>query len=346
MSKKVLIPVLVLTFVCIGTVTGQDAITQLSTDMEMIFEELGQDVVPNLQTASILNHGLGSAELGDFPHMYFSLSVGATVAPGVLEFTRDAEKFENYDLFNNLLDEAGANDDDVRDITDNYAPYPSVRAGIGVGLVQGYEASFQAGVIPQMVTDMAGQDELAATITTLGARVRKVLVRQDRGVPAISAGLGYVYSSIDFSYDLSELDPIELSGNEGDPDYTTLAVQGEPTFKAQSHSFGFDVRASTRFIRVFYPFVGVTTYYQNTNYEAGVDGFQGALQVGKGTPTETTTTVKPAVTPFTESTFNDFNVVLNTGFDIKLWIFNLFAHFNYAVPTRAPGAILGTRLHF
>ena len=42
--------------------------------------------------------------------------------------------------------------------------------------------------------------------------------------------------------------------------------------------------------------------------------------------------------------FNAFNVVLNTGFDMKLAVLNLFAHVNYAVGTRAPGAILGMRI--
>jgi hypothetical protein len=54
-----------------------------------------------------------------------------------------------------LLEEAGANDADVRDITDNYAPYPSLRVGYGVGLFDGYELSLQVGVVPQAVADLS-----------------------------------------------------------------------------------------------------------------------------------------------------------------------------------------------
>ncbi len=342
MSRRTWFITLVMLFAVIALVPAQDAITQLAIDMEMIFNELGKEVVPGLQNASVLNHGLGSAELGNFPHMYFSLSAGATVAPGILKFTNDAEKFENYDLFNNLLEEANLNDPEVRDITDNYAPYPSLRASFGVGLFDGYELSLQAGVIPQQIADMAGQEDLVAYITTVGTRVRKVLVRRDRGIPAISAGIGYVYSDIDIGYDLSSLDPLEVSGSEGDPEYTTLALDGTPKFKALTHSFGVDVRASSRFIRVFYPFVGVSTYYQYSTYEAGIDGFGGTLTVGSNDPID----VSPLVQPFSDQSYNNFNVVLNTGFDLKLWIFNSFVHLNYAVPSRAPGAIVGMRLHF
>ena len=342
MRKKVLILTFLLVFAVIGFAPAQDVITSLSIDLQTLFDEVGKDVVPNLQTTSVLNHGLGSAELGNFPHMYFSVSAGATVAPGILEFTYDEEKFENYALFNNLLEEAGANDSEVRDITDNYAPYPSVRTSFGVGLFGGYELSVQAGIIPQTITDMAGEEALTATITTVGTRLRRVLVRRDRGVPAISAGIGYVYSDIDFGYDLSQLDPLEVSGSEGDPDYTTLALEGKPTFRAVTHSFGFDVRASTRFLWVFHPFIGLSSYYQNSTYEAGVNNFGGELIVG----TEDPVGVTPSVQPFSEQEYHNFNVVLNTGFDVKLLILNVFAHVNYAIATQAPGAIVGVRLHF
>ena len=333
MSTKRIVVVVVILALGLGTLPAQTAIDQLATDLQTVLVELGEDMVPNLQTAAILNHGLGSAELGNFPHMYVSMSAGATVAPGVLEFTRDEDKFENFGLIDQLLDDAGLNDADVRDITDNYAPYPSLRLGYGVGLMGGYEVSLQAGIAPQAIADLAGQDGLTASITTIGTRVRKVLVRRDRGVPAISAGLGYVYSSIHFAYDLADVDPLEVSGT------TTLDVDGEASFKVNTHSFGFDVRASTKVLGFSYPFIGMTTYYQVSNFEAGVDGFSGVLTVS-GTPSNVTSNVQP----FTDKDYRNFNVVLNTGFDMKFTIFNLFAHLNYAVSTRAPGAILGMRV--
>jgi hypothetical protein len=334
MMRKVTLLTLVM---AVGLAMGAQAqINGLSEDLQVVFDELGKDIVPNLQTASILNHELGSAELGDFPRMYLSFSAGATVAPGVLEFTRDEEKFGNYYLLDKLLEEAWANDADVRDITDNYAPYPSLRVGYGVGLFDGYELSLQLGIVPQAVADISGEEALTATITTVGGRLRKVLVQRDRGVPAISAGIGYVYSGIDFGYDLGELDPLELS--EGSED--TLAINGEAVFKTTTQSFGFDVRASTRFIRVAYPFLGFSAYYQQSNYEAGIKDFSGQVTTGGVAATPTA----PATQPFSEQEYRGFNVVLNTGFDMKLTVLNLFLHANYAVATRAPGAILGMRI--
>ena len=316
-------------------VYAQSALDQLSTDLQTIFEELGEEIVPNLQTASVLNHGLGSAELGSFPRMYVSLSTGATVAPGVLEFTDDEAKFENFALINTFLDEAGLNDSSVRDVTDNYAPYPSMRATLGIGLVGGYEIDVQLGLVPAAASGLIPVDGAEAAITTIGTRLRKVLVKQQDGIPAISVGLGYVFSMIDFSYDLEEVDPITTGSGASE---TTLDLNGDITFEAQTHSIGLDVRASTRFLRVTYPFIGVSGYFQRSTYRAGADDFSANVN-NAADPTA------PSVEPLSEQDFNDFNVVINAGSDIKLAILNIFLHLNYAVDTRAYGGILGMRIH-
>jgi len=333
MGKKVIVLAVILVL-CTAAAWAQSTLDQLASDLQTVFEELGEEVVPNLQTASVLNHGLGSAQLGNFPHMYFSLSTGATVAPGVLEFTDDEAKFENYGLIDSFLEEAGLNDSDVRDITDNYAPYPSMRAAIGVGLLGGYEVDVQLGIVPSALSGAIPVDGLDASITTIGTRVRKVLVEQQRGIPAISVGVGYVYSMIDFGFDLNEVDPVEFGGEE-------LDLTGDLTFEAQTHSIGVDVRASTRFLRVSYPFIGVSGYFQRSTYKAGIDGFAADIT---SSLTGTTTTVDTNVQPLSEQDFNDFNMVINTGSDIKLAFINLFIHLNYAIDTRAYGGILGMRV--
>jgi hypothetical protein len=332
MQKRVIVLIGVVLLLGVAPLTfSQDPLSQLSKDLQTMLDELGKEMGPNLQTVSVLNHGLGSAEIGDFPRMYVSVSAGASVAPGILKFTADEEKFDNYALLENFLEEAGFEDgSSVRDITDNYAPYPSARAAFGVGLAGGWEVEVQGGVIPQAAADMAGVDGLTANITTIGGRVRKVLVRQEQGVPAVSVGLGYVYSGINFGYDLAEIDPLDAGG-------TTLDLDGEITYQATSHSYGTDLRVSTRFLRVFYPFVGASGYFQTTDYKAGIDGFS-ALVGNATTPTS------PTTEPLSEQEFRNFNLVLNTGLDMKLAIFNFFGHFNYAVTTQAPGAIIGMRI--
>ena len=347
--------ILVLVAVVPFTATSQTALDQLASDLEFLFDELGKELVPNLQTASVLNHELGSAQLGDFPRMYFSFSAGGTLdTSGVLLFTKPkySDRYENFELFNNLFDEIGLNDKDTRDITDNYLPLPSLRAGIGIGLWDDMELSVQLGMVPQAATDMAlglaGDDDnlenVGASIITVGTRLRRVLVRQDRGIPAISAGIGYVYSGIDFSYPLDTTDPLELGGDGVDKQ--SLAVDGDMVFKVITHSVGFDVRASQQVLRVFYPFIGMSAYYQVTNYEAGVKGFKGEIIEGEDPQRGTGSPITTAIQPFSEQEFRDFNVVLNTGFDIKLAVINLFLHGNYALSTRAPGAIVGMRLQF
>lgn len=323
--------VAVVVFLIVAPVVSPEPLSELSKDLQTMLDEVGKEMVPNLQTVSVLNHGLGSAEIGDFPRMYVSLSAGGTVAPGILKFTGDEEKFENYALLENFLNEADLGEDaDVRDITDNYAPYPSARASFGIGITNGWEVDIQAGIIPQAVADVLPVDNLTASITTIGGRVRKVLVRQERGIPAVSVGLGYVYSGINFGYDLAELDPIDAGG-------TQLDLDGELTYRAVTHSYGTDVRVSTRVLRVLYPFVGASGYFQTTDYTAGVDGFAAVV----GTSSTATT---PSTEPLSEQQFSNFNVVINTGMDMKLAFFNLFTHLNYAVTTRAPGAVVGVRV--
>lgn len=331
MNKKAFIVAVFVLYTVTGALVAQDALSQLSKDLQTVLDELGKEMGPNLQTVSVLNHGLGSAEIGSFPRMYFSLSAGASVAPGILGFLDDEEKYDNYALLENFLEEASLEEgSNTRDITDSYAPYPSGRASFGVGLVGGWEIDVQAGIIPQAAAELVPVDGLTTAITTVGGRVRKVVVRQERGVPAVSLGLGYVYSGINFGFDLEEIDPLDTGG-------TTLDLDGELTYQATTHSFGTDVRVSTRVLRVFYPFIGASGYYQRTTYKAGIDNF--SALVGSGT-----TPTVPTTEPLSEQEFNSFNVVLNSGFDIKLAVLNIFTHVNYAFSTQAPGVIVGVRV--
>ncbi|TVR67985.1 MAG: hypothetical protein EA427_11715 [Spirochaetaceae bacterium] len=330
---------------------AQSAIDQLSADLEYMFQELGKELVPNLQTVSVMNHELGSAYLGEFPRMYFSLSAGGTLdQSGILKFTKPefSDRYQNYSLFNNLFDEINLNDKDTRDITDNYLPLPSLRAGFGVGLWYDMELSFQVAMMRQATTDSAIRSatddedlqDIRASITTVGTRLRRVVVKPERGVPAISVGVGYVYSGIDFGFPVGTTDPLDIGGGQ------SLAIDGEIVLKSITHSFGFDVRASQQVIRVLYPFVGMSAYFQVTDFEMGVKGFTGEIIEGDDPVRGQGTSVTPAIQPFTDQQFRNFNVVLNTGFDIKLAIVNLFLHGNYALSTRAPGAIVGMRLQF
>lgn len=331
-----------------ASVLAQNAIDQLSGDLRYFFQEFGKDIVPNLQTASVMNHELGSAQLGDFPRMYFSLSTGATVdLRGGLEFTKPefSDNYNNFGLFNNLFEEIGLTNEDTRDITDNYLPIPSMRAGFGVGLTGGWELSVQAGVVPQAATAFAlgfidsddNDDGFDASgirggITTVGTRLRKVLVEGERGVPAISAGVGYVFSNVELRVPLDGIS-VSTGGADGDD----LNLEGSLDFLVKTHSFGFDVRTSRRFLRVFYPFVGLSSYYQFTDYTAGVTDFGGTVGGSR---------LQRTVEPASRQSFQNFNTVINTGFDMKLGVLNLFLHGNYALETRAPGAIAGMRLQF
>lgn len=309
-------------------------IDSLSDELRILFEQLGYEMMPHFQTVAVTNHELGMAELGNFPRMYFSVSLGASVAGGFLSFI---DRPGTFNLLNplQLIPEDTRNSDIFRTVRSTL-PYPMLRAMYGVGLADGYEVSFHAGVVPQQGVDAAiaaaGSDAPAVTasITNLGVRVRKVLIPAGHGLPAISAGLGYVYSAIRLGYGLKDQE-LDLGGSK-------LKVSGDAKFNTTIHSIGTDVKASAKFW-VFHPFVGASVYYQMANYEAGISGLRARV-------TDSTTVVEPRTQPLSVLNFADLNVILNTGFDMRMGPFNFFLHGNYALTTRAPGALLGMRLQF
>ncbi len=329
---------------CAVAVFAIGPVTEIATDMETLFSELGKDIMPGLQTASVLNHELGAAELGRFPHMYFSVSGGITTPGNVLTFLDDEDIFVNPQLFEQVTDQLNDARDNVPDfdpfLPADFGPFPSVRGTFGLGLFGGWEANVQFASIPQSIMDSVVSDEpITAELTTIGVRLRRVLVSRERGLlPAVSAGVGYTYSNLDFGYDLGEIEPLTVDENTK----TYLKLNGEAKFFNRVHSFGTDVRASTRFLGIFYPFVAASAYYQSSSYEAGINNFSGTLEID-GTAQNP---IEPAVQPFSEQELKDVNVVVSTGVDIKLLILNLFVHGNYALSTRAPGAVVGVRLQF
>ena len=318
----------------VGQALHANPVDDLADELRVLFDQLGMNMVPHLQTVAVTNHELGMAELGDFPSRYFSFSLGASVAGDFLGFIDRPGTFNLLDP-NNLLDEAGVSDNEYYDRIKDTFPYPMLRAVYGMGLTGGYELSFHVGVVPRMVTDLAlglaDQREVSGSLTNLGGRVRKVLIPRGHGLPAISAGVGYTYSAVRLGYELNEF---EVDFGD-DP----ILLNGEAKFNTTTHSFGVDVRASGK-IMAIYPFVGATVYHQRTRYEAGIEGFEGVITINGDTQTVTAT----AVQPYAERSFSDVNVLLNTGLDRKMGAMKFFSQVYFGVCSRASGGILGFRI--
>ncbi|MFP4302543.1 MAG: hypothetical protein ACLFQZ_11000, partial [Spirochaetaceae bacterium] len=176
---------------------AQTSVEILAGDLSDFIERAGREITPHMQSSAITSLEAGSAEIGSFPNMYFSLGLGAMFTDGISDVV-DAEY--TIDVEGILEDEAG--DNDTYDMVRDFLPLPVVRLTYGIGLLQGYEANFQLMTIPSALTDATGVEGVSFGLTNVGGRVRKTLISDGPQTPAVSVGVGYVYSSFNMGYDL------------------------------------------------------------------------------------------------------------------------------------------------
>lgn len=303
---------------------AQSAIDTLAGDLSDFLEQSGRELTPHMQTSAITSLEAGTAELGGFPHMYVSLGFGAMFTDGIgdvidADYTIDVEGI--------LEDELG--DNQVYDLLRDFLPLPVVRLTYGIGLFRGYEANLQLMTVPSALTESTGVEGASFGLTNLGARVRKTVLLDGPGVPAVAIGVGYVFSNFNLGYELKELETVDV-GN------TTINVTGgEINYELVTHSAGVDVRLSKK-VGPIIPFMGVATWYQWSSFDGGVENLTGTIGGS---------TVGPVNQP-RDFTDNDLNSVVSAGADLKLGAFVFFLEGGYAFSTQAPSAYTGFRVQF
>ncbi|MFP4409513.1 MAG: hypothetical protein ACLFPW_13410, partial [Spirochaetaceae bacterium] len=292
---------------------AQTPVEILAGDLSDFIERAGREITPHMQSSAITSLEAGSAEIGSFPSMYFSLGLGAMFTDGISDVV-DAEY--TIDVEGILEDEAG--DNDTYDMVRDFLPLPVVRLTYGIGLLQGYEANFQLMTIPSALTDATGVEGVSFGLTNVGGRVRKTLISDGPQTPAVSVGVGYVYSSFNMGYDLKELDPIDV----GRPQIALDA--GEITYELKTNSLGVDVRLSER-VGPIIPYIGVSSWYQWSSYEGGVDGMTGTVITEGEEPSDFA-----PVNELRDFKDNDLNTIVSAGVDLKLGFFVYFLEGSYA----------------
>lgn len=305
-------------------VYAQTPVEILAGDLSDFLEQTSREITPHMQSSAITSLETGSAEIGSFPHMYFSLGLGAMFTDGI---SNAIEADYTIDVEGILEDEAG--DNQAYDLIQNSLPLPVVRLTYGIGLVRGYEASLQLMTIPSALTDAAGVEGASFGLTNVGGRVRKTVISDGPQTPAVSIGVGYVYSSFNMGYELKELESVDVGGSE------IIVTGGEITYELVTNSAGLDVRLSEK-IGPIIPYIGVASWYQWSSFEGGVDGLTGTVS---------TTTVGP-VNTLRDFKDNDLNTIVSAGVDLKLGFFVYFLEGSYAFSTRAPAAYTGFRFQF
>ena len=296
--------------------SAQTPVEILAGDLSDFLEQASREITPHMQTSAITSLEAGSAEIGSFPHMYFSLGLGAMFTDGIADVI-DAEY--TIDVEGILEDEAG--DNEAYDLIRDFLPLPVVRLTYGIGLLRGYEANLQLMTIPSALTDATGVEGASFGLTNVGGRVRKTVIPDGPQTPAVSIGVGYVYSSFNLGYELKELESVDVGGTE------IGITGGEITYELVTNSAGVDVRLSEK-VGPIIPYIGVSSWYQWSSFEGGVDGLAGTVANTSVGPVNTLRDFKD----------NDLNTIVSAGIDLKLGFFVYFLEGSYAFSTRAPAA--------
>ena len=306
----------------------------LAADLNTMFYELGAEIMPYLHQNAFSGDIVGEAELGNAPHFSLSLiGVGATVFPGLLNFLDEADwKFE-FMRIPDLLDIAFAASPDIKDFIQTRMALPGIRMGLGIGIFGGFEIFANGFFFNQAITDMIVQsllpmlglnladdpmmgpliDGFSLDTMNLNVKLRRVFLKDQGLIPAISLGLGYTYSHFSMEMTIPTLDtileePVEIPG------FGNLDVAGKFGIDTLVHSIGLDFHISKRLI-LFTPFLIVSPRYQ------WMSQFTTNLQFNafiKDTDGNTVTEISIDKNP--ELSMQDLNVFITAGLELKLLI--------------------------
>ena len=109
MKNRLLVTILILlqSFLVTGLFAEDGPnLTPLYNELEVLFEEIGKDTAPHLQSYGLIMEGTGAAEIG--PHFFFSLSAGSAFMPGLLTFRTGENPFEIFNVGQLLADAVGS----------------------------------------------------------------------------------------------------------------------------------------------------------------------------------------------------------------------------------------------
>ncbi len=319
------------------SVFGQD-FTSLGNDFSSLLEQFGKELAPSIFQSSVSGSGMGEAELGNFPHFYFSSTVGVVFSHGIGNLLNNS----NYELLNvsGLVDTAlGGNSSfqGVLDTIKTMLPYPSARIAVGIGMASGWELQVLFAIFPQFVTatisGIAGLEENTVTFNSLntGLRIRKVLISDTGGFPAVSLGLGYTFSNLNIGYSIPA---IEQSGGSFNLSLSSSTLSIAETV----NSVGINLAISKR-LSVFIPFFGVDAWYQFNNYSANITGLKATIDVSG---TEKTYDFSPSA----NYQIIDLSVLTSAGLEIKLGGFAITTVAIFSPSTLTLSVGTGVRMQF
>lgn len=329
-----------------GATFAQADISGIGTDFENLIEQLGEDILPNLEQLAVWGQFPGQAALPDDSRFFFTLSAGAVLGfNGLLSFVEPTnaafEVLNVYELVQAIIEGNETANTAITGIQ-GFFPYPIARSALGFRLPAGLEAMVDFAIFPQFLADTASN--LVEAVPTfemnalhVGGRVRKVLLQDAPGIPAVSIGAGYSYTSFNIGYDFAEIGSIETA-------IGTINFEGELYLRNRIHSFGLDLQVSKQ-LGFFVPFIGISPYYQLASFSGGVGTETKPFDAWVDFDNEGTERDIPydADAPATTLSDNDLSFVLFGGFDLVFGSMVLQFHGSYSVGETWPAVTIGTR---
>lgn len=332
--KRILL--LVLCFVLFGGVVFSIDLRPVGRDLEIFLEQVGTASIPFLQQAALTGEGLGIAQFNHNTSWYIAVTPAAVFSKGLLEFTTQEDVFQLLnvdDLVNDALDQLGIGTGFTDEDAILLLPY--VRLNVGFAMPLDLEMSLILSVFPQFVADLTGDwfgySGLTGYRWNAGVRLRKPLISDSGGFPAISIGVGYTISNFNFGIELPDDFEQDISG-------TPLSVSGDLAITTWLHTFGIDLALSKKF-GVFVPFVKLSSYYQ-------IASFNGAIEDFEATAGSDFYTVQGGTDPEAEITRTDLSFLTTAGFEILLGKFAFLFDGNYSFSTYSFAVNFGMRLGF
>ena len=315
MNRKLFLLFALFSLFLVFTVTAQD-LKPLGSDLSALLDGLGKEMLPNIAQSSLEGTGIGEAEVGDFPHMFFAMSAGAVLSNGIGKFidenNSNFELLNVYGLVNQALESADKQVQDLYASSKSFFPYPNYRLAIGFGTVYGIESIVTFSILPQGLVDF-GTGLAKITGITLnsfngGIRLRKVLLSDTGGFPAVSLGAGYSYTSFNAGYALTDFSQ-PLSG-------FTLNLKGNLKMAATVQSAGLDLDISKKFF-IFIPFLKASAWYQWADYKGIVDSFDASV-VDSNNNVITSYAEQKLSDPQALYALHNLSLLLTGGLEIKL----------------------------
>ena len=337
MKKSIITAVLFIVTIFCGYSQNLDLIIQ---DFTRLFDGFGHEIAPHMVQNELSGYGMGAADFSDDKTFFISWSLGANLSDGIFSFVD--EENTNFDVLNmhyfmeSTISSLPGFIRDGYETAQTFYPYPNLRLATGFNFIDDTEVILLFSIWPAVVTDLiadaASVSGLELSSLNAGLRVRKPLVKDSGGFPAISLGLGYTFANFHLGYVIPEFTQ-DLSGD-------SLIISGDMYLDTLMNTGGIDLVISKEF-GFFVPFFKAAAYYNWTIYHGGMSNFLARIEDSGGNPIAETTEGPDSRVEIMESAF-----ILGGGFELRMGSFVLVPYSTLNLSTLSFTANLEMRVDF